>query len=64
VHEMLQQSDVYPSISAQKTDSARQAGSHVPRTAHPNAKFRLNVSTVCPSLNIDSAKNNSYTCSH
>ena len=43
VHEMLQQSDDYSSISAEKTDSSGQARSHVSRTADPNAKFRLNL---------------------
>jgi len=43
VHEMLQQSDVYSSISAEKTDSSGQARSRVPRTANTNAKSRLNL---------------------
>lgn len=64
VHEMLQQSDVYSSISAEKTDSSGKARSHVSRTANPNAKFRLNLENVCPLLNIGSTKNNSYRCSH
>ena len=43
MHEMLQKSDVYSSISAEKTDSSGQARSHISRTANPNAKFRLNL---------------------
>ena len=43
VHEMLQQSNVYSSLSAEKTDSSRKARSHVSRTANPNAKFRLSL---------------------
>jgi len=46
MHQMLQQPDVYSSLPAEKTDPSRQARTHIPRVANPNAEFRLNLEIV------------------
>jgi hypothetical protein len=52
MYQMLQQPHVYPSLPAEKANSAREAGADIPRVAHANARLRLSFENISLSLNI------------